>query len=107
MILRISACCVMVAMFHSTMGGTVLHAAALQRSAGLFYAQSASNALANTSWKLTELAGQPSSSKVTSTLIFGDEARANGNAGCNTFFGGFETDGKAIKFSQLGSTRMA
>lgn len=35
------------------------------------------------------------------------EKRVNGLAGCNRFFGGYETDGKKLKFSPMGATRMA
>ncbi|UYW00972.1 META domain-containing protein [Flavobacterium agricola] len=34
------------------------------------------------------------------------EKRISGNAGCNRIFGGFETEGNQISFSQVGATRM-
>jgi heat shock protein HslJ len=40
------------------------------------------------------------------TLSF-EKAAVSGNAGCNTFRGGYVVDGKGVKIGPLGATRMA
>ena len=35
------------------------------------------------------------------------EQRVNGRAGCNRFFGNYEMEGRKLKFSPMGATRMA
>jgi heat shock protein HslJ len=43
----------------------------------------------------------------TATAVFTDDATVSGEAGCNTFSGGFELDGEAITIGPLATTRMA
>jgi len=63
------------------------------------------NLLFHKEWKLVELKGK--TVKTTKAfIVFAPDYRINGNLGCNNFSGNFETNGKALKFSQLVSTRM-
>lgn len=67
--------------------------------------------LTGVKWVLEKLDGKPLQMKENGNKVyihFNDtEKRADGMAGCNRFFGGYELDGKTLKFSQMGSTRMA
>jgi heat shock protein HslJ len=69
----------------------------------------ASNAAFNLSgseWVLKDLAGG-AADHGQATLTFPDAGKIAGNGSCNRFFGSAEINGNAIKFSGLGSTRMA
>jgi heat shock protein HslJ len=67
--------------------------------------------LQNTYWKLLELDGQPvltpEGMREAHIILTGDESKAHGHAGCNNFFGAFQTSGDKLTFSALGSTMMA
>ncbi|MBT8052671.1 MAG: META domain-containing protein [Gammaproteobacteria bacterium] len=67
--------------------------------------------LFGTYWKLVELGGKavitPDGMKEAHMILAANESRAHGNAGCNNFFGQFETQSEALSFSPLGSTMMA
>jgi heat shock protein HslJ len=63
--------------------------------------------LAGTTWRLREIGGQGALNGVEATLSFPTPGRAAGRASCNQFFGTVAIDGAAIRFSALGSTRMA
>lgn len=67
--------------------------------------------LTGVKWVLEKMDGKPLQMKENGNKVyihFNDtEKRADGMAGCNRFFGGYEMDGKTLKFSQMGSTRMA
>ena len=63
-------------------------------------------------WQLIELNGQPISALGKSAknpyIQFDSARRVAGNNGCNQFFGSYELEKKGrIKFSAMGSTRMA
>jgi heat shock protein HslJ len=63
-------------------------------------------------WQLVELNGQPISAlgkpAKTPYIQFDSTRRVAGNNGCNQFFGSYELEKKGrIKFSAMGSTRMA
>jgi heat shock protein HslJ len=62
-------------------------------------------------WKLIELNGKPAAKgangKSASLTLTAAGTRANGYAGCNTFFGSYTLTGSALKFGLLGMTRMA
>lgn len=68
-------------------------------------------ALVNTYWKLLELDGRaivtPEGMREAHLILASGESRAHGNAGCNRFFGSFESAGDRLEFSALGTTRMA
>lgn len=61
-------------------------------------------------WVLESMDGEKPQLKVAHnrvTMQFNDtEKRVSGMAGCNRFFGGYEMDGKKLKFSHMGATRM-
>ena len=67
--------------------------------------------LQNTYWKLLELDGKPvvtpEGMREAHIILTGDESKAHGHAGCNNFFGTFQTSGDKLTFSALGSTMMA
>lgn len=68
--------------------------------------------LTGTYWKLTELMGKKVEAGTGTKEMFAkfDDARKriNGNGGCNNFFGTYETvNDYKIKFSKMGSTKMA
>ena len=63
-------------------------------------------------WQLVELNGQPISAlgkpAKTPFIQFDSARKVAGNNGCNQFFGSYELDTRnRIKFSAMGSTRMA
>lgn len=66
--------------------------------------------LAGMKWVLESVEGQKLSMKIDNNEISmqfnGQEKRVSGMAGCNRFFGGYETDGNKLKFSHMGATRM-
>ncbi|WP_129675431.1 META domain-containing protein [Candidatus Chloroploca sp. Khr17] len=75
--------------------------------ATLVFAQ-ASNALAGTSWVLTELNGAaPLSEGTPISAEFDDEGRVAGSAGCNRYFAGYTVADGALSITQAGSTMMA
>jgi len=67
--------------------------------------------LADTYWKLLELDGKaistPEGMREAHVIFASAESRADGFAGCNNFFGGYQVDGESLTFSARGSTRMA
>ncbi len=40
------------------------------------------------------------------TLVFSEDGKVNGFAGCNNYFGQYDLDGRSLYFDQIGSTRM-
>ena len=67
--------------------------------------------LENTDWELTRLGSKPAEKgagghEVSMTLV-GEGRRVQGFGGCNRFAGGYELDGKRLKFKQMASTMMA
>jgi putative lipoprotein len=67
--------------------------------------------LVGTSWKLIELGGDdvaPAGGvRMVHIIMAPDDSSVKGFAGCNTFFGQFETMDDALAFSAMGSTMMA
>lgn len=67
--------------------------------------------LLNTYWKLVEIGNEPIETpkgmREAHVILASDGSRAHGHAGCNNFFGNFETRGDTLTFSALGSTMMA
>lgn len=63
--------------------------------------------LVGTDWVLEDLAGSGVVSNVRATLSFPEAGKVAGNGSCNSFFGASEIAATAIKFTGLGSTRMA
>lgn len=73
--------------------------------------EGAQDKLENTSWKLTELNGRSvkanEQNREPQLRLVADGHRVQGQGGCNSFFGSYDLTGNKIKFSKLGSTRMA
>ena len=67
--------------------------------------------LTDVKWVLETLDGNKPEMKESGNEVFirlnGTEKRISGMAGCNRFFGNYEMEGKKLKFSHMGSTRMA
>ena len=67
--------------------------------------------LQNTYWKVIEIDGKavrtPEGMREAHVILASEESRAHGHAGCNNFFGSFETGEDKLSFSALGSTMMA
>jgi heat shock protein HslJ len=70
-----------------------------------------SDNLTGVEWRVSELSGHAVASSVDrqQPFIIFDAAKtqAGGYAGCNRFFGGYELNGKALKFGPIGATRRA
>ncbi len=70
-----------------------------------------SNNLTGVEWRVSELSGHrviPSVDRQQPFIIFdAAKTQASGYAGCNRFFGGYELNGKALKFGPIGATRRA
>lgn len=90
---------------------TLVVAGCVRRGSG--GAAAASTApVTNTYWRLTELGGQaalpgPPSSREPHLRLTGDDSRASGATGCNSFNGRYTLDGERIRLGPLASTRMA
>ena len=70
-----------------------------------------SDNLTGVEWQVSELSGRrvvPSVDRRQPFIIFdGAKTQASGYAGCNRFFGGYELNGKVLKFGPIGATRRA
>ena len=67
--------------------------------------------LAGTKWKVasyrTELGDVVTPlANTTLTAVFGEDGQVTGNAGCNSYFSSYTTDGSLISIGPVGSTRM-
>lgn len=67
--------------------------------------------LTNTYWQLVSLGGAPvlgnSPQREPHIRLVETEQRVTGSTGCNLMFGQYALDGRRLRFSNLGSTRMA
>jgi heat shock protein HslJ len=77
---------------------------------GMTFAASSPTALAGTSWQVTGINNGKQAvvsviNGTTVTLNFGADGKVSGSAGCNNYFGPYETEGDQIKVGPLGSTR--
>lgn len=67
--------------------------------------------LLNTYWRLRELGGRavvtPEGMREARLVLAAESSGVRGHAGCNGFFGSFETTGDLLSFSALGATMMA
>jgi heat shock protein HslJ len=67
--------------------------------------------LEGTTWSLVEVGGQPARAAgndgTPSLRLDAAEKRASGNTGCNSFAGGYQLGGAALRFGALISTRRA
>jgi heat shock protein HslJ len=81
-------------------------------SGSMIFAPSAPAGLPGTSWEVISYNNGREAvvSLLTGTdisLNFGTDGQVSGNAGCNTYSGGFQADGKALKVGPLVSTQRA
>ncbi|MFL5538830.1 MAG: META domain-containing protein [Longimicrobiaceae bacterium] len=63
-----------------------------------------------TTWRLVELGGRPARPAGTDApnlRLDGAQKRAGGDTGCNSFGGGYELSGEALRFGMLAATRRA
>src|SRR5262249_28319828 len=63
--------------------------------------------LVGTDWVLEDLAGNGIVGNARPTLSFPEAGKVTGNGLCNRFFGTSEISGTSLRFTGLGSTRMA
>lgn len=63
--------------------------------------------LAGTSWTLVSIGGVPVVEGSGPHLTFGADGNASGSTGCNSMSGTYATDGAALTFGPLATTRMA
>jgi heat shock protein HslJ len=70
-----------------------------------------SDNLMGVEWRVSELSGHrvvPSVDRQQPFIIFdAAKTQASGYAGCNRFFGGYELNGKVLKFGPIGATKRA
>lgn len=74
-------------------------------------ASAATVPLVGTSWRLTQIEGElvnnPEGANAVGLRLDPQNTRVVGFAGCNRMFGGYALDGNALKFAQMGGTKMA
>ena len=63
--------------------------------------------LAGTSWTVLSVGGAPVVEGSGPHLAFGPDGNASGSTGCNSVSGNYSTDGAALTFGPLMTTRMA
>ena len=63
--------------------------------------------LSGTSWALVSIGGTPVVEGSGPHLTFGSDGNASGSTGCNSMSGSYATDGAALTFGPLATTRMA
>ena len=63
--------------------------------------------LAGTSWTLVSIGGTPVVEGSGPHLTFGADGNASGSTGCNSMSGDYTTDGAALTFGPMATTRMA
>jgi heat shock protein HslJ len=63
--------------------------------------------LIGTSWRAEDIGGRGVIDNAQTTITFDAEGRVAGSGGCNRYFGPVTIEGNAIRFGDLGATRMA
>ena len=63
--------------------------------------------LAGTSWTLLSIGGAPVVEGSGPHITFGADGHASGSTGCNSMSGDYTTDGAALTFGPMATTRMA
>lgn len=66
-----------------------------------------SAALPGTKWELSSLSGASPVAGTSVTLFFGNDDKAGGDAGCNTYSGTYKVSGSSLTFGPMASTMMA
>jgi len=59
-----------------------------------------------TVWVAEDIDGAGVIDDLQSRIVFEKDGRVAGNAGCNSFFGSYQTDGETIRFSPMAVTQM-
>jgi heat shock protein HslJ len=76
-------------------------------SKGKELAAAAQPSLSGTSWLAEDIGGRGVIDNAQTTITFEAEGRVAGSGGCNRYFGPVTIEGNAIRFGDLGATRMA
>jgi putative lipoprotein len=63
--------------------------------------------IVNVTWRAIEVRGEPAIVNSEPTLSIAEDLRAGGRGGCNNYFAQTDVAGESIRFSAVGSTRMA
>jgi putative lipoprotein len=63
--------------------------------------------LINVTWRAMQIRGEPVIANSAPTLSVAEDMRAGGRGGCNSYFAQTDIAGEAVRFSAVGSTRMA
>jgi putative lipoprotein len=58
-------------------------------------------------WRAESIAGTPVARRSVSSLLIGDDMRAGGRGGCNSWFAQAAVSGQSLAFSAVAATRMA
>ncbi len=66
---------------------------------------SAAPPLAGTSWTVTAVGGEALVAGTTVTMVFGDDGKVSGSAGCNTYLAVYESDGEQLTIAQVGVSK--
>jgi heat shock protein HslJ len=111
---RVVLCVAIAAAACSRQPGTEASTARVDSTASLKPAvdsPAASPALRGTDWKLVALGDKPvtptDTQRVAHFLLQPDSKQVAGSGGCNRMFGIYELNGGALRFSGVGSTKMA
>ncbi|MGI9221139.1 MAG: META domain-containing protein [Woeseiaceae bacterium] len=63
--------------------------------------------LAGTSWQIDDIDGGGVIDASNVTLVFPEDGKVVGSAGCNRYFGSVQVDGSTVSFGEAGATMMA
>lgn len=88
------------------LAGATLLAGCAHEGAGMDAGNAAPPELAGTSWTIATINGQPTAAQRKAEVRFSED-RISGNAGCNSFGGGYHLSGGVMTASQVISTKMA
>ena len=80
--------------------------AAMLAGCSLIGDDTANGGLANTSWTVVSIAGQPTLPDARPTMTFAPAGDVSGSGGCNQYNGRFHTDGDRITVGAVSSTLM-
>lgn len=80
--------------------------AAVIAACSLWGDDTANGGLANTSWTVISIAGQPTAPDARPTMTFAADGTVSGSGSCNQYSGSFRTDGDRIEFGPVSSTLM-
>jgi heat shock protein HslJ len=61
--------------------------------------------LAGTSWTVTAVGGEALVAGSMATMVFGDDGKVSGSAGCNTFLASYESDGERLTIALIGASK--